>query len=100
MLNLQKNIKIFSLEAVRGMKLKLSRSVHNINKKFVFITVAHMLLSLWQLKVSIGLLYPRYTKYVGVYSFRFSVRPFVPTYVRSFVRLFVRLSVTGSKFLR
>ena len=41
-------------------------------------------------------LYPRHTKYVGVYSFRFSVRPFVRTYVRSFVRF----SVTGSKFLR
>ena len=49
-------------------------------------------------------LYPRHTKYVGVYSFRFSVRPFVRSYVHSFVRSFVhtfiRLSVTGSKFLR
>ena len=34
----------------------------------------------------IRLLYPRHTKYVGVYSFRPSVRPsFVRTYVRSFV---------------
>ena len=41
-------------------------------------------------------LYLRHMKYVGVYSFRFSVCPFVRTYVR----LFVRLSVTGSKFLR
>ena len=32
-------------------------------------------------------LYPRHTKYVGVYSFRFSVRSFVRTYVRSFVFL-------------
>ena len=36
---------------------------------------------------------PRHTKYVGVFSFRFSIRS-------SFVRSFVRLSVTGSKFLR
>ena len=39
------------------------------------------------------LLYPRHTKYVGVYSFRFFVRlfvcSFVCTYVRSFVRSFV-----------
>ena len=103
MLNLQKNIKIFSLEAVRGMKLKLSRSVHNINKKFVFITVAHVLLSLWQLKVSIGLLYPRYTKYVGVYSFRFSVRPFVRTkFIHSFVcsSFRHRVKVFALKFIR
>ena len=31
-------------------------------------------------------LYPRHTKYVGVYNFRFSVRPSVRSYVRSFVR--------------
>ena len=36
----------------------------------------------------IGLLYPRHTKYVGVYSFRFSVR----MYVRSFVCSIVFLS--------
>ena len=36
------------------------------------------------------LLYPRHTKYVGVYSFRFSVRPFVSSYVRSFVGAYVR----------
>ena len=30
-------------------------------------------------------LYPRHTKYVGVYSFRFSVRTFVRLFVRSFV---------------
>ena len=34
-------------------------------------------------------LYPRHMKYVGVYSFRFSVRPFVCTYIRSFVHTFV-----------
>ena len=34
-------------------------------------------------------LYPRHTKYVGVYSFRFSVRLFVRSYVCSFVRSFV-----------
>ena len=51
------------------------------------------------------LLYPRHTKYVGVYSFRFSVRPFV-SYVRSFVRTFVRSSfrhrvkVFALKFIR
>ena len=28
---------------------------------------------------------PRHTKYVGVYSFRFSVSPFVCTYIRSFI---------------
>ena len=32
----------------------------------------------------------RHTKYVGVYSFRFSVRPFIHTYGRSFVRSFAR----------
>ena len=49
-------------------------------------------------------LYPQHTKYVGVYSFCFSVRPFVRLYVHlfvhSFVCLFLRLSVTESKFLR
>ena len=51
-----------------------------------------------------GLLYPRHMKYVGVYSFRFSVCSFVHTYVHwyfcLFVRSFVHLSFTGSKFLR
>ena len=42
-------------------------------------------------------LYPRHTKYVGVYSFRFSVRPFVRSYVRSFVRTFVRSFVFPSQ---
>ena len=57
-----------------------------------------------ELKFCFYLLYPQHTKYVGVYSFRFSVHPFVCTYVRKFVLLLVRsfvcLSVTGSKFLR
>ena len=43
------------------------------------------------------LLYPRHTKYVGVYSFRFSVRPFVRTFVRSYVRSFVRSFVFPSQ---
>ena len=51
-----------------------------------------------------SLLYPRHTNYVGVYSFRFSVHPFIRTFVRSYVHSFVcsfvRLSITGSKFLR
>ena len=48
------------------------------------------------------LLYPRHTKYVGVYRFRFSVR----SYVRSFVRTVVRSSfrhrvkVFALKFIR
>ena len=52
------------------------------------------------------LLYPRHTKYVGVYSFRFSVRPFVRSYVRSFIRSFIRMSfhhrvkVFALKFIR
>ena len=48
------------------------------------------------------LLYPRHTKYVGVYSFRFSVRPFVRTYVRSFVRSSFRhrVKVFALKFIR
>ena len=41
-------------------------------------------------------LYPRHTKYVGVYSFRFSVRPFVRSYVRLFVRSYVRSFVRSS----
>ena len=43
-------------------------------------------------------LYPRHTKYVGVYSFRFSVRPFVCSYVRSFVRSYVRSFVRSFVF--
>ena len=52
------------------------------------------------------LLYPRHTKYVGVYSFRFSVRPFVRSFVRTYVRSFVRSSfrhrvkVFALKFIR
>ena len=41
-------------------------------------------------------LYPRHTKYVGVYSFRFSVRPFVCSYVRSFVCSYVCSFVRSS----
>ena len=44
------------------------------------------------------MLYPRHTKYVGVYSFRFSVRSFVRTFVRSFdVRTFVHSFVFPSQ---
>ena len=32
------------------------------------------------------LLYPRHTKYLGVYSFCFSICPFVCSYVRSFIQ--------------
>ena len=52
------------------------------------------------------LLYPQHTKYVGVYSFRFSVRPFVFSYIRSFLCTFVRSSfrhrvkVFALKFIR
>ena len=35
------------------------------------------------------LLYSRHTKYVGVYSFHFSVRLFVRTYVCLFIRSFI-----------
>ena len=35
---------------------------------------------------------------MGVYSFRFSVRPFVCSYVRSFVRTFVRMFVRSFVF--
>ena len=52
---------------------------------------------------AILLLYPRHTKYVGVYSFRFSVRPFIRSYERSFVRLFIFPSqgqVFGLKFIK
>ena len=43
-------------------------------------------------------LYPRHTKYVGVYSFRFFVRPSVRSYVRTFIRLFVRSFVHSFVF--
>ena len=44
------------------------------------------------------LVYPRHTKYVGVYSFRFSVCPFVRMYVRSSFRH--RVKVFAFKFIR
>ena len=48
------------------------------------------------------LLYPRHTKYVGVYSFRLSVRPFVRSYVRLFVRSSFshRVKVFALKFIK
>ena len=53
----KKYSKIIFLEAIRGMKLKLYRNVHNIclYKKIFFIAVAHVHLSVWRLKVSIDL---------------------------------------------
>ena len=48
----------FSSEAIRGMKLKLYRNVHNMclyKKNVFFIAFAHVHLSLWQLNVSIDL---------------------------------------------
>ena len=42
------------------------------------------------------LLYPRHTKYVGVYSFRFYTRPFIRSFVRTFVRSYVRSFVRSS----
>ena len=80
-----------------GRRIQLSRCKSALNPPVVYSTdrskavvpvLVLLFVALW--------LYPRHTKYVGVYSFRFSVRPFV----RPFVRAFVRLSVTGSKFLR
>ena len=56
MLNLRKQYsKIISSEVIRGLKLKLCRTVHNINlyKTCVFIAVAHVLSLLWKLKVSL-----------------------------------------------
>ena len=49
--------KIFFIEAIRGMKLKLSIYVYDISlyTNYVFIVVAHVLSLLWQLKVSIDL---------------------------------------------
>ena len=56
--------KIFSSEIIRGMKLKLCIHVHDISlyKTIVFIAVAQALWVLWQLKVSIDLLWE-----IGVY---------------------------------
>ena len=53
----KKYSKIFSSEAVRGMKLKLFIHVHAISLYIncVFIVIAHVLLLLWQLQVSIDL---------------------------------------------
>ena len=53
----KKYSKIISSEAIRGMKLKLCRNDHNVSlyKIYFFIAVAHLLLSLWQLKISIDL---------------------------------------------
>ena len=42
-------------------------------------------------------LYPRHTKYVGVYSFRFSVCTYICSYVCLFVHLFVRSFVFPSQ---
>ena len=42
-------------------------------------------------------LYPRHTKYVGVYSFPFSIRLFVCTYVCLFIRPYVRSFVFPSQ---
>ena len=49
--------KIFSSEAMRGMKLKLCKNVHDISLyiKCVFIAVLHVLSLLRQLNVSIDL---------------------------------------------
>ena len=54
---MKKCSKIISSEAIRGMKLKLCRNVHNISlyKICVFIAVAHVLSLLWQLRFSIDL---------------------------------------------
>ena len=53
---MKKYLKITS-EAIRGMKLKLYRNVHNISlyKSYVFIAVVHVFSLLLQLKVSIDL---------------------------------------------
>ena len=50
--------KIISSEAIRGIKRKFCRAVHNISryKTCVFIAVAHVFSLLWQLKVSIDVL--------------------------------------------
>ena len=46
--------------------------------------------------VLLVLLYPRHTKYVGVYSFHFFIRPFICM----FVRLSVTVKVFALKFIR
>ena len=53
----KKYSKIFSSEAVSGMKLKLCVHVHDINLYIncIFIVIVHVFLLLWQLKVSIDL---------------------------------------------
>ena len=47
--------KSFFSEAIRGMKLKLCINVHDISRYIncISIAVAHVLLLLWQLKISI-----------------------------------------------
>ena len=49
--------KIFSSEAIREMKLKLSTHLHDISLYIIvfFIVVAYVVSLLWQLKVSIDL---------------------------------------------
>ena len=65
-LNLRKNIQKSFHQ--KGVKLKLSRNLYNISlyKKYVFIIGARVLSSLWQLKVSIGLLLGK--RKVGLFS--------------------------------
>ena len=53
---LKKIFKNLLLKSHKGMKLKLCIHVHDISLYIVFfIVIAHMLLLLWQLKVSIDL---------------------------------------------
>ena len=54
---MKKHSKIISSEAIRGMKTKFCRNVHNISfyKKFVFIALAHVFSLQWQLNVSTDL---------------------------------------------
>ena len=56
-LNSVKFSEIISSEAMRGKKLKLCRTVHDISlyNYCVFIAVAHVLSLIWQLKGSIDL---------------------------------------------
>ena len=59
-----------------------------------------------QSDLSLHYLYPQHTKYVGVYSFRFSVCLFICSFVCMYVRTFVRSSfrhrvkVFALKFIR
>ena len=54
--------------AVRGMKLKLCRNVHDISLyNHVYIAVAHVLSFLWQLKVSTDLIMGKVK--IGIYCF-------------------------------